>query len=45
MISNFLRSSKVSSGVERTAESENANAHRTNHDVRFIPLPLVTLSI
>jgi hypothetical protein len=42
MISSFLKSSKVSSGVARTAES---NAHRTNHDVRFMLLPLVTLPI
>jgi hypothetical protein len=45
MISSFLKSSNVSSGVERTAESENANAHRTNHDVYFMPLPLVTFPV
>ncbi len=45
MISSFLKSSKVSSGVARTAESENTNAHRTNHDIRFRLLPLVTLPI
>jgi len=45
MISSFLKSSSVSSGVERTAESENRNPHRTNHDVRFIPLPLVTFPV
>ena len=45
MISSFLKSSKVSSCVERTAESENTNAHRTNHDVRFMLLPRVTLPI
>jgi len=39
MISSFLKSSKVSSGVERTAESEDTNAHRTNNDVRFMPSP------
>jgi hypothetical protein len=45
MISSFLKSSNVSSGVERTAESENTNAHRTHHGVRFMLLPLVTLPI
>ena len=33
MISSFLKSSNVSSGVERTAESKNMNAHTTNHGV------------
>ena len=45
MISSFLKSSNVSSGVERTAESENTNPHRTNYDVRFMPLLLVTLPV
>jgi hypothetical protein len=45
MISSFLKSSNVSSGVERTAESENTNAYRTNNDVRLMPLPLLTLPI
>src|SRR6266480_3501922 len=45
MISSFLKSFNVNSGVERTADSENTNAHRTNHDVRFMPLPLVTLPV
>jgi hypothetical protein len=45
MISSFLKSSNVSSGVARTAESENTNAHRTNDDVPFTLLPRVTLPI
>ena len=33
MISSFLKSFNVSSGVERRAESENTNAHTTKHGV------------
>src|SRR4029453_10662907 len=50
MISSFLKSSNVSFGAERTAETENTNAHRTNHYVRFmlslpVILPILTDSI
>ena len=46
MISSFLRSSNVSSGVECTAESENTDAHRTNHDViRLERLQIITIPI
>src|SRR5882762_2796403 len=46
MISSFLRSSNVSSGVECAAESENADAHRTNQDVtRLKRLRIITIPI
>src|SRR6266446_4069668 len=46
MISSFLKSSNVSSGVECTAETENTNAHRTNHEViGFIRFGLITRPI
>src|SRR6266487_3891335 len=42
MISSFLKSSNVSSGVERAAEMENKNAHRTNNALRFTPSPCLS---
>src|SRR6266496_44602 len=46
MISSFLMSSNVSSGVECTAESENADAHRTNQDIiRLKRLRIITIPI
>ena len=46
MISSFLKSSNVSSGVECTAESDNTNTHKTDQDVvRPVRLRFVTRSM